>query len=40
MAITFDSIGNGGLQEEFDMTLRQIGRNILIQTWMRLLPEK
>lgn len=29
MAITFDSIGNGGLREEFDMTLRQIGRNIL-----------
>ena len=29
MAITFDSIGNGGLQEKFNMALRQIGRNIL-----------
>lgn len=29
MAITFDSIGNGGLQERFNMALRQIGRNIL-----------
>lgn len=29
MVITFDSIGNGGLQEKFNMALRQIGRNIL-----------
>ena len=29
MAITFDSIGNGGLQEKFNMALRQIGSNIL-----------
>ena len=29
MAITFDSIGNGRLHEEFNMALRQIGRNIL-----------
>lgn len=38
MAITFDSIGNGGLQEKFNMALRQIGRNILDRTWIRKLP--
>lgn len=40
MAITFDSIGNGGLQEKFNMALRQIGRNILDPTWIRKLPGK